>query len=159
MKLKLLSSKHVETHKNSIDPRQLTYLYDLGFKALQSAQRFEDALKYKDLYYQSMLDASNKEKKHLDELLTEYKLDEQKTAESDACPIAEYCRLRKNIQNQVSLSFKRHCAVVTAQPAVGCFCTLQKQQNEKTTVQYGDDRPSHRRSQSSCHIGKRQVGS
>lgn len=68
----------LETHKNSIDPRQLTYLYDLGFKALQSAQRFEDALKYKDLYYQSMLDASNKEKKHLDELLADYKLDEQK---------------------------------------------------------------------------------
>jgi diguanylate cyclase (GGDEF)-like protein len=68
----------LETYKNSIDPRQLTYLYDLGFKALQSAQRFEDALKYKDLYYQSMLDASSKEKKHLDELLAEYKLDEQK---------------------------------------------------------------------------------
>jgi len=90
----------LETYKNSIDPRQLTYLYDLGFKALQSAQRFEDALKYKDLYYQSMLDASNKEKKHLDELLADYKLDEQKQLNQRLAQSLNIADLEKTARTQ-----------------------------------------------------------
>lgn len=63
-----------------IDDHQMKTLYEWLFEFSTSQKRFEDAMKYKNKYYESLLIKEDKSQKKLDELLSEYKVEEQKSA-------------------------------------------------------------------------------
>lgn len=65
----------LSSHQEKIEPRQLMKIYDLLFLTSQSKQRFNEALKYKENYYRSMVAANISDDQ--DSALAEYKIQEQ----------------------------------------------------------------------------------
>ena len=93
-------NKLIEDHYSLMDDYQIKKLYEWLFEFSKSQKRFEDAMKYKDNYYENLLSEDDKSQKELDELLSEYKVEEQKSANRILEQSLEVTKLEKENEKQ-----------------------------------------------------------
>ncbi|MBW4966072.1 GGDEF domain-containing protein [Pseudoalteromonas sp. CR1] len=79
-KAESMIKKLIYDYADSLDSFQKKQLYGWLFELSSSQERYEDALKYKDEYYLNLIAKDDKTQKKLDQLLLEYKVEEQKAA-------------------------------------------------------------------------------
>jgi len=79
-KAESMIKKLIYDYADSLDSFQKKQLYGWLFELSSSQERYEDALKYKNEYYLNLIAKDDKTQKKLDQLLLEYKVEEQKAA-------------------------------------------------------------------------------
>lgn len=99
-KVESIIKKLINDHGASLDGYQRKQLYGWLFELSESQERYEDALKYKDEYYLSLIAKDDNTQKKLDELLLEYKVEEQKTASKMLKQSLQLIELEKENEKQ-----------------------------------------------------------
>jgi diguanylate cyclase (GGDEF)-like protein len=99
-KAESMIKKLIYDYADSLDSFQKKQLYVWLFELSSSQDRYEDALKYKDEYYLSLIAKDDNTQKKLDELLLEYKVEEQKTASKMLKQSLQLIELEKENEKQ-----------------------------------------------------------
>ena len=99
-KAESIIKKLINDYGASLDGYQRKQLYGWLFELSESQERYEDALKYKDEYYLSLIAKDDNTQKKLDELLLEYKVEEQKTASKMLKQSLQLIELEKENEKQ-----------------------------------------------------------
>lgn len=96
----LMIHKLFQDYDGILDDYQMKKLYEWLFEFSKSQERFEDAMKYKDKYYESLMSKDDKTQKELDELLSEYKVEEQKNVSKILEQSLKVAKLEKENEKQ-----------------------------------------------------------